>query len=96
MAAFVNALHLMDAALEVDAWYEWVPSKANISDLPSRLPTTWSERDAADMAALRERAEYEHRKIEWPTTAELSSFGAMAQRVRSTVAAIEAARCERC
>ena len=36
MAAFVNALHLSDAVMGVDAWYEWVPSKANISDWASR------------------------------------------------------------
>ena len=41
MAAVVNSLHACDAALGVDAWFEWVPSHANVSDLPSRDPATW-------------------------------------------------------
>ena len=32
----VNTFHLALAALHCRAWLEWVPSKANISDLPSR------------------------------------------------------------
>ena len=33
MAAVVNSLHTCDAALGVDAWFKWVPSHANISDI---------------------------------------------------------------
>ena len=55
MAAVVNSLHTCDAALGVDAWFEWVPSHANISDIPSRDPTTWDEEARAIMAALRAR-----------------------------------------
>ena len=32
----VNAYHLMLADLRCKVWLEWVPSKANVSDLPSR------------------------------------------------------------
>ena len=32
----VNSLHLLTYALRVDVWFEWVPSEANNSDLPSR------------------------------------------------------------
>ena len=41
MAAVVNSLHVCDAALGVEAWFEWVPTHANVSDLPSRGPSTW-------------------------------------------------------
>ena len=41
MAAVVNSLHVCDAALGVEAWFEWVPTHANVSDLPSREPSTW-------------------------------------------------------
>jgi len=32
----VNSLHLALAALRCKVWFEWVPSKANVADLPSR------------------------------------------------------------
>ena len=55
MAAAVHALHACDACLGCDAWFEWVPSKANIADLPSRDPATWDEVDSALLGRLRER-----------------------------------------
>ena len=58
MAACSNALHLLDAALQVDAWFEWVPSKANIADLPSRLASSWSVEDAAIMHRLRSSSKH--------------------------------------
>ena len=84
MAAFVNALHYTDALHEVDAWYEWVPSKANIADLPSRRPETWSNDDREAMASLRARPGYTARKLEWPTIAELDEFNLMAERLTRT------------
>ena len=33
-------LHLQLAKLQVSDWFEWVPSLANITDLPSRIETT--------------------------------------------------------
>ena len=74
---------LFDAALGVDAWFEWVPSKANIADLPSRLESTWSDADRAAMAALRARAAYEWRPLESPTAAELADMRTMAARARA-------------
>ena len=35
-ARMVNAFHLLLTALQMDAYFEWVPSAANTSDLPSR------------------------------------------------------------
>jgi hypothetical protein len=32
----VNALHLTLAALQTQTWFEWVPSKENVADVPSR------------------------------------------------------------
>ena len=36
MAHLANMYHLLNFAMEVDAWHEWVPSSANIADVPSR------------------------------------------------------------
>ena len=38
MAAAANALHVCDAVLSIDAWLEWVPSAANVADLPTAAP----------------------------------------------------------
>ena len=37
MARIVNVYHLTQFYLRATVWLEWVPSKANIADLPSRL-----------------------------------------------------------
>ena len=50
MAAVTNALHVCDAVLGIDAWLEWVPSAANVADLPSRAASTWSVSARALMA----------------------------------------------
>ena len=72
MAACANALHLLDAALQCDAWFEWVPSKANIADLPSRQPETWSDEDVEVMRRLRMRErERVPRVMQLPTAEEL-------------------------
>ena len=36
MARLTNMYHLQNFFMKVDAWHEWVPSKANIADAPSR------------------------------------------------------------
>ena len=36
MAALSNALSLALAGLRCESWIEWVPSKANPADIPSR------------------------------------------------------------
>ena len=38
MAALSNAYHVILAQERIDAWLEWIPSKANIGDVPSRPP----------------------------------------------------------
>ena len=37
MSRIVNAYHLAQFSLRVRVWFEWVPSEANLADLPSRL-----------------------------------------------------------
>ena len=36
MARLSNMYHLQNFHMNVDAWHEWVPSEANIADIPSR------------------------------------------------------------
>ena len=36
MARLANMYHLQNFNLDIFAWHEWVPSKANIADIPSR------------------------------------------------------------
>ena len=52
MAALTNMLHSIDAALRVDCYFEWVPSAANISDIPSRDPRKRTSDDVRIMAEL--------------------------------------------
>ena len=52
MAALTNMLHSIDAALRVDCYFEWVPSAANISDIPSRDPRRRTSDDVRIMAEL--------------------------------------------
>ena len=37
MARLANMYHIQNFNLEITAWHEWVPSKANIADIPSRI-----------------------------------------------------------
>ena len=50
-ARLVNAFHLLQARLRFRAWFEWVPSAANIADLPSR--GAWDEYFAIFPASMR-------------------------------------------
>ena len=52
MAVITNMLHSVDAALRVDCYYEWVPSAANIADIPSRDPRTRTSTCVGIMARL--------------------------------------------
>lgn len=93
MAAVVNALHVCDAALCVDAFYDWVPTKANVSDIPSREPSSWNPVDAAIMARLRTRMTeqgFGRRDLRLPTAAELDDPSVMLRRARELAAAVEA------
>ena len=81
MAATTGPLHLCDAALSVDAWFEWVPSHANVSDLPSRDPATWDPEACGVMARLRERVRREdRRRLCFPSARELECPAVMMRR----------------
>ena len=95
MAAVINSLHACDAALGIDAWNEWVPSHANVSDLPSREPSTWDAEARATMAALRARmAEqgFGRRELRLPTAAQLDNPSLMFQAASELAAAVAAGR----
>ena len=49
LAKMINAFHLQAAGLRTSVYFDYVPSKANIADLPSRLQT---EEFLAQMAGL--------------------------------------------
>ena len=86
MAAVVNALHVCDAALGVEAWFEWVPSHANVSDLPSRDPSTWDDEARTIMASLRARMSargIRHRELRLPTVAQLEDPSLMLAGARA-------------
>ena len=59
MARMVNAFHLQAAALELNVYFEFVPSLANIADLPSR-----------DEFALLQRLQGTRVPIEFPPAAD--------------------------
>jgi len=83
MAAAVNALHVCDAALRVDAWFEWVPTDANVSDLPSRDPKQWDAAARGVMQRLRKRvADGDERALAFPRADELGDPCAMLERAR--------------
>ena len=48
LAALSNTLHLALASLHCDAWFEWVPSRANCADIPSRPQGPEEERFYTD------------------------------------------------
>lgn len=81
MAAITNVLHVCDACLGVDSWFEWVPSAANIADIPSRDPLTWDGDVSALWARVSARvAPSDSRRMAMPTMAELESPAAMMRR----------------
>ena len=84
MAAATNALHVCDAALGADAWFEWVPSHANVSDLPSRDPGTWDEEARGVMRRLRVRVgSGDARSVVFPSVPELRDPAVMLERARA-------------
>ena len=91
MAAVVNALHVCDAALGIEAWNEWIPSHANVSDLPSREPSTWDEEACVVMAVLRARMRVQgfgQRTLLLPSVAQLDNPSVMFQAARKLAAAV--------
>ena len=91
MANLVNSLHICDAVLAVDAWWEWVPSKANVADLPSREPSTWDDAARRVMAKINSRMDeqgFGRRELRLPTTAQLSVPAEMLHGARTLAAAV--------
>ena len=93
MAAVTNSIHVCDAVLGVDAWFEWLPSNSNVSDLPSREPKTWDKKARAIMADLRARMAFQgfgRRGLLLPTAAQLENPSEMLRRVRLLAAKVKA------
>ena len=44
LARMSNLYWLYAASLQCDVYLDWVPSNANISDLPSRPPSSWDDK----------------------------------------------------
>ena len=93
MASITNSLHMCDAMLGVDAWWEWVPSKANVADLPSRDPSTWDDEASGVMARLHSRIDeqgFGRRELRLPTSAQLGSPAEMLHGARMLAAGVAA------
>ena len=93
MAAVTNALHVCDAVLGVDAWWEWVPSAANVADLPSRAASTWSVSARALMAKIHQRISaqgFGRRTLRLPTADQLDDPVAMMRGALEMAAAVKA------
>ena len=93
MATITNSLHMCDAMLGIDAWWEWVPSKANVADLPSRDPSTWDDEARGVMAKLHSRIDeqgFGRRELRLPTSAQLGSPAAMLHGARMLAAGVAA------
>ena len=91
MANLVNSLHICDAVLAIDAWWEWVPSKANVADLPRRDPSTWDEAARRVMAKINSRMDeqgFGRRELRLPTAAQLSVPAEMLHGARTLAAAV--------
>ena len=52
-ARLVNVFHMLQAQLRFTPWFEWVPSAANVADLPSR--GAYSELEAVAPGSMRIR-----------------------------------------
>ena len=59
-ARLVHVFHALAAALGMLVWFSYVPSKANVADLPSRL----------EFALLKEMGSQEVRELRWPPATE--------------------------
>ena len=95
MAAVVNSIHACDAALGVEAWFEWVPSHANVSDLPSRDPSKWDDEACAIMASLRARMAargIRRRELQLPSAAQLEDPSLMMAGARALADSVAADR----
>ena len=93
MASITNSLHMCDTMLGIDAWWEWVPSKANVADLPSRDPSTWDDEARGVMAKLHSRIGeqgFGRRELRLPTSAQLGSPAEMLHGARMLAVGVAA------
>ena len=75
MARLSSLFHLAIAAPDIDLWVEWVPSKANPADWPSR-----PAHDKTPLGALH----LTERPMIFPSPAEYAEPAALYQRLRNT------------
>jgi len=93
MANITNSLHMCDAMLGVDSWWEWVPSKANVADLPVRDPPTWDGEARGVVAKIYSRIDaqgFGRRELRLPTSAQLGNPAEMLRGVRMLAAWVAA------
>ena len=93
MANITNSLHMCDAMLGVDSWWEWVPSKANVADLPSRDPSTWDGEARGVMAKINSRIDtqgFGRRELRLPTADQLGDPAEMLRGARMLAARVAA------
>ena len=71
-ARLINVFHTIAAAIMVNSWFEYVPSAANIADLPSRM----------DLELLNDMGSVPF-DIEWPDPSEWhGGLEALFERIR--------------
>jgi hypothetical protein len=95
MAAVTNSVHACDAALGIDSWWEWVPTDANVSDLPSREPSTWNEKARGIMAKLRARMAaqgFGRRELRLPSATQLENPSEMLRGAQALAADVAAGK----
>ena len=93
MANITNSLHMCDAMLGVESWWEWVPSKANVADLPVRDPSTWDGEARGVVAKIYSRIDaqgFGRRELRLPTSAQLGNPAEMLRGVRVLAARVAA------
>ena len=84
-----------DAALGIDSWWEWVPTDANVSDLPSREPSTWNEKARGIMAKLRARMAaqgFGRRELRLPSATQLENPSEMLRGAQALAADVAAGK----
>ena len=81
------------SAGSVDSWWEWVPSKANVADLPVRDPSTWDGEARGVVAKIYSRIDaqgFGRRELRLPTSAQLGNPAEMLRGVRVLAARVAA------
>ena len=74
MSPLVNAVQIALAYIQCDIYFEYVPSKANPADLPSRDPDSWTLEDAKVMEDLQLTGDNRQRTMELPSVEKLVAY----------------------